>query len=89
MELSTYFEPVDTTIVDFQSREFRPMLGDSVLAHTDDDSFPDIEAAQLVLLGVKEDRASTENPGWATASPPTPRRGLSLSGRMRGWPCWE
>ena len=30
MELSTYFEPIDLSVVDFQSREFRPMLGDDI-----------------------------------------------------------
>ena len=35
MDLSTYFEPIDTAIVDFQSREFRSMLGDDILAYTE------------------------------------------------------
>lgn len=41
MELSTYFEPIDTAIVDFHSREFHPTLGDCVAAHTDVGAFPD------------------------------------------------
>ena len=67
MDLSTYFEPIDTSVVDFQSREFRPMLGDSVQTYLPGGPFPDIDNAQLVLLGVKEDRASTDNAGCAVA----------------------
>ena len=67
MELSTYFEPIDTAIVDFQSREFHPMLGDNITAYTEHGSFPDWKDAHLVLLGVKEDRGSVDNPGCAAA----------------------
>ena len=67
MDLSTYFEPIDSAIVDFQSREFRPMLGDEIHAYTERGHFPDIEEPQLVLIGVKEDRASMDNPGCAVA----------------------
>ncbi len=67
MELSTYFEPIDNAVVDFQSRAFRPMLGDNVQAHTAEGGFPDIDAATLVLLGVREDRASTDNMGCGMA----------------------
>ena len=32
MELSNYFEPIDSAVVDYHSEEFRPMLGDSINA---------------------------------------------------------
>ena len=67
MELSTYFEPVDTAIVDFQSREFHPMLGDNIAAFTAPGAFPDWKNARLALMGVKEDRGSEDNPGCAAA----------------------
>ena len=67
MELSTYFEPVDTTIVDFQSREFHPTLGDCIAAYTEAGAFPEWKNARLALLGVKEDRGSVDNSGCAAA----------------------
>lgn len=67
MELSTYFEPIDSTVVDYRSREFRPMLGDDIMAYTERGHFPDLGEARLALLGVKEDRGSVENPGCAVA----------------------
>ena len=67
MNLSSYFEPIDTAVLDYQSKEFRPMLGDSISAYTEEGSFPDWEQAPLVLLGVQEDRASVEGKGSAAA----------------------
>ena len=67
MELNTYFEPIDDAIVDYHSREFRPMLGDDIVVHTRGGGFPELGDAGLVMFGVKEDRASTDNPGCAVA----------------------
>ena len=67
MELSTYFEPIDLSVVDFQSREFRPMLGDDIDVFSRQDHFPSIDEANLILLGIKEDRNSVDNPGCAAA----------------------
>jgi arginase family enzyme len=67
MELSTYFEPIDAAVVDYHSEAFRPMLGDSISAYTTAGAFPDRQQAPLVLLGVKEDRASVDGHGSATA----------------------
>lgn len=70
MELCTYFEPIDTEIVDFQSQEFRPMLGDDIVAFTEHGRFPELDEARIVLLGVKEDRGSVDNRGCAAAPDP-------------------
>ena len=67
MELSSYFEPIDSAVVDYYSVDFRPMLGDEIDAYTDTTGFPDCSEAEMVLLGVKEDRASVDNHGCATA----------------------
>ena len=67
MELSTYFEPIDTAVVDYQSVPFRLTLGDCIDAYTMVGSMPDWKKAQLVLLGVKEDRASVDGHGSAPA----------------------
>ena len=70
MELSNYFEPIDTEIVGFQSMEFRPMLGDDIVTYTERGHFPDLDNAHLALLGVKEDRGSVDNRGCAAAPDP-------------------
>ncbi len=67
MELSHYFEPVDTAVVGYRSEEFRPMLGDSIEANTPETAFPDWQQARIVLLGVREDRASVDGRGCAAA----------------------
>ncbi len=67
MELSTYFEPIDTAVVDYHPREFHPMLGDNIATYVDRDAFPEWKNASLALLGVKEDRGSVDNPGCAAA----------------------
>lgn len=67
MELQHYFEPIDSTVVDYHSQEFRPMLGDSIDAYTADGAFPDWRQARLVMLGIKEDRASVEGHGSSPA----------------------
>ena len=67
MELSHYFEPVDTAVVGYRSEEFRPMLGDSIEAYTPETAFPDWQQARIVLLGVREDRASVDGRGCAAA----------------------
>ena len=45
MELSTYFEPIDIETVGFQSQEFRPMLGDDIMAYTERGHFPNVSEA--------------------------------------------
>ncbi|MBR5092981.1 MAG: arginase family protein, partial [Bacteroidales bacterium] len=67
MELSNYFEPIDSAVVDYHSVEFRPMLGDDIETYTAEGGFPEWQQAQLVLLGVKEDRAAVEGQGCAEA----------------------
>ncbi len=67
MELNSYFEPIDTAVVDYRSRDFRPMLGDSIEAYLPGGAFPDWRTAPLVLLGVCEDRAAADGRGSATA----------------------
>ena len=67
MDLSSYFEPIDPQVLDFQSMPMRPMLGDSLEAYLPGRPFPAWEPARLILLGVKEDRGSTDGRGEAEA----------------------
>ena len=34
MDLSSYFEPIDTSVVDYHHVEFHTLLGDCIRAHT-------------------------------------------------------
>jgi arginase family enzyme len=67
MELSTYFEPIDSNIVDYKGGSYGPMLGDCIAAYTDGGQFPDWREARLAIVGVKEDRASADARGCAEA----------------------
>lgn len=67
MELNSYFEPIDPSVVDYRSQEFRPTLGDSIETYCPGGAFPDWRKASLVLLGVREDRASANGAGAAAA----------------------
>lgn len=67
MELSHYFEPVDVHVVDYESREFKPMLGDVIDTYWEENAFPDLDKANLVIVGVGEDRNSVDNRGCAAA----------------------
>lgn len=67
MELKTYFEPVDMALVDYTPNPFRVMMGDSIRTHTAEAGFPELDGVGLVMLGVKEDRASVDNPGCSVA----------------------
>ena len=67
MDISAYFSPIDVSVVDYQSEEFRPMLGDAVEAYSEEGAFPSLDGARMVLMGVKEDRGSVENQGCGEA----------------------
>lgn len=67
MDLSNYFSPIDTSVVAFSSREFSPMLGDDIAVHTSSRGFPDVSQADVVLLGVGDDRAAVDAQGCAAA----------------------
>ena len=67
MDLSTYFNPIDTAVVGFHSQEFRPMLGDDIAAYTSEGHFPEWQEAPLVVIGVPEDRGAVDTPGCAPA----------------------
>ena len=67
MEISTYFTPIDTSVLDYRSDEFRPMLGDAIDAYVDEAAFPSLDGARMVLVGIEEDRGSVDNRGCAEA----------------------
>ena len=67
MDIEKYFEPIDSVLLDYTPNPFRHAMGDNIRAHTAAEGFPNLDNTNLVLLGVKEDRASIDNPGCAVA----------------------
>ncbi len=67
MDLSSYFEPIDTGVVDFRHVEFRTLLGDCIRAHTAEAGFPELGDARLAIVGVGDGRGSVDNPGCGAA----------------------
>ena len=68
MDLSVFFEPVD--LMDFQYSQDGPgqiRMGDVIRSFTEAGNFPDYEGADIVLIGVKEDRNAFNNEGCAMA----------------------
>ena len=68
MDISHFFEPIDT--MDFRyaadgAGQFR--LGDLIKSYTNREDFPDYQAADIVLVGVNEDRNAFNNEGCALA----------------------
>ncbi len=63
MEISMFLEPVPVNCFDDTSYQGKNTLGNTFDIYRDKDSFPELENVQLVLLGIKEDRGSTDNKG--------------------------
>ncbi|HTX87717.1 MAG TPA: formimidoylglutamase [Bacteroidales bacterium] len=68
MELSSFFEPVD--LMDFQyagDTEGHLKIGDLVTTFLNPNDFPDYTGADVVILGVREDRNAIGNEGCSDA----------------------
>jgi arginase family enzyme len=65
MDISEFFEPVDLSYKSEPSGLIR--MGDKIIAFTDSGDFPDYLEADIVLIGVKEDRNAYNNEGCALA----------------------
>ena len=67
MDLSNYFAPIDVSVVDYQSSQFRQTLGDAIDVYTEEGNFPDASQARMVMVGVPDDRLSVDNRGCSAA----------------------
>ncbi|MGA3015022.1 MAG: formimidoylglutamase [Bacteroidales bacterium] len=65
MDISEFFEPVDISYTSGSSGLIR--MGDKITAFTDSGDFPGYHEADIVLIGVKEDRNAYNNEGCALA----------------------
>ncbi|MGA2824134.1 MAG: formimidoylglutamase [Bacteroidales bacterium] len=65
MDISEFFEPTDVSYTPESSGLLR--MGDKITAFTNPGNFPDYNDADIVLIGVKEDRNAFNNEGCAFA----------------------
>ena len=59
MDISIYFSPISHSQEDF----YKEQLGGNVRCYSENDEFPDWELADIIFLGVKEERGSINNSG--------------------------
>ncbi|MGE5423857.1 MAG: arginase family protein, partial [Syntrophothermus sp.] len=67
MDFSDFFEPLDLADFNYAGEQGPFRMGDLIKSYTEKNNFPDPEGADLVILGVKEDRDSLNNEGCALA----------------------
>ena len=65
MDISEFFEPANVSYTPESSGLLH--LGDKITAYTEPGDFPDYQNADIVLIGVKEDRNAYNNEGCALA----------------------
>jgi len=67
MEAADFFEPIDNKILQGKKNQHPLALSQCADIYTTNSEFPDLEQAQLAIVGVKEDRMATENQGCGLA----------------------
>lgn len=63
MEISYLFEPIDESVFENKRDYFFPESFGKIIDKHTEDFFPDWENADIVLLGIAEDRACVDSPG--------------------------
>lgn len=66
MDLSIYFEPVSSGIIN-ELIPGKPVIGNSILIYGEEGKFPESSEFDIALIGVPDDRASVNNEGCADA----------------------
>nr|NQU90988.1 formimidoylglutamase [Bacteroidota bacterium] len=67
MEIALYFNPVDPNQINFAGEENGTRLGDVIIPIEDADNDDYLKTADIVLIGVNEDRGSVNNSGCGAA----------------------
>ena len=65
MEISMFLEPVSEKCFTETTRPGKNTFGETISIYRKEDDFPDLENAQLALLGIKEERGAVDNHGCA------------------------
>lgn len=68
MEWTNFLEPVNALKLEENSRRNLDTLRDKVDIYTSEEAFPDLEKAQLVIVGVCDDRGAEHNQGCAESA---------------------
>ena len=63
MEISMFLEPVSEKCFTETTRPGKNTFGKTISIYRNEDDFPDLENAQLALLGIKEERGAVDNRG--------------------------
>lgn len=63
-----FFDPIDIAKIGFRCDPFLPCIGDNVKGYTIDNPFPEITPNSLAIIGITEDRGSTDNQGCSNAA---------------------
>ncbi len=68
MDISEFFEPIDQGDLQFKSEPSgHSRMGDIIHSFMEPGDFPDFQAAELAIIGIKEDRYAVNNEGCAAA----------------------
>ncbi len=67
MEILDFFEPLDKSSLLPGKKNHPLILGESLICHTSEEGFPDLEGVDIAIIGVKEDRNAPGNEGCALA----------------------
>lgn len=67
MDISIYFEPLELPDFSFEETTQQLRLGDIFDSYIDPDAFPGLENVDIAIIGVNEDRNSSDNEGCAHA----------------------
>jgi len=67
MDITLYFEPIDTSKIERDEDYMPTQLGSVIDIHKEEGRFPDLEKIDLAIIGVKEERNAVNNEGCAEA----------------------
>lgn len=67
MDISIYFEPIDKKLIGFKNIKHKLTLGYIINSYSDSQTFPELDGAEIAIVGVKEDRNALNNEGCRLA----------------------
>ncbi|MFH1320966.1 MAG: formimidoylglutamase [Bacteroidota bacterium] len=67
MDISLYFEPIDTSKLENVDNYLPTSLGEIINIHKPETGFPDFDDIDIAIIGVEEDRNAISNEGCAMA----------------------
>lgn len=80
MDISLYFEPIDSSIFDFDNKTSGQQLGGLIRSYFEKENFPDLSDVHLAVVGVNEDRRSYNNTACSQGPDPIRKQLYKLFG---------